>query len=206
MVTLLAGVAHADKLPAAADRTEWKAVGQGAVTVHCGAFEEAMWCYAEAVLPGRRSAVQALLADVEGIAELFPRMRSMKEVQPSVMHQILDYTFPYDDRDIVARFVWRRTTEVDALEWASVEEPVVPTVGVRLDGAAGRFELRDGPTPTRTALAYTWRAELGPGIPDWVRPFAWRAQADEVVDGLGRGLAESGGGDKAPRSTGAPGG
>ena len=192
--------------PEAADRTEWKAIHKGKVAVVCGPFADAMWCHAEAVLPGQRDTVQTLLQDVEGIADLFPRMRSMTEVAPGVMHQVLDYPFPYDDRDIVARFVWTRTEHIDALEWASVADTQVPTVGVRLTGAAGRFELRDGPTASTTALAYTWRAELGPGIPDWVRPYAWRAQADEVVDGMRRGLARRSSSSTAARSTGATGG
>jgi hypothetical protein len=186
MPLIMAG--SAQELPGVAERTEWKSLHKGEVAVVCGPFAEAMWCHAEAVLPGPRSEVQALLADVEGIAELFPRMRSMTQVDAGVMHQVIDYPFPYDDRDIVASFSWQRTANADALMWASVGEPAVPTVGVRLDGAAGRFELRDGPRAGTTALAYTWRGELGPGLPDWVRPYAWRAQADEVVEGLSRGL------------------
>ena len=205
-MSLLSSSAVAQERPGVADRSEWKPIHKDEVAVVCGPFAEAMWCHAEAVLPGQRATVQALLQDVEGIAELFPRMRSMTQVEPGVMHQILDYPFPYDDRDIVARFVWTRTAAFDALEWASVDEPPVPTVGVRLTGAKGRFELREGPTPDTTSLAYTWRAELGPGIPDWVRPYAWRAQADEVVDGLHRGLTQTDRSGKAARPTGATGG
>ena len=196
----------AEDMPRAADRTEWKPVHKGKVAVVCGPFADATWCHAQAVLPGQRDAVQSLLHDVEGIASLFPRMRSMTQVEPGVMHQVLDYPFPYDDRDIVAHFSWTRTEAVDQLEWFSVAESTLPTVGVRLTGAAGRFELRDGPTSDTTALTYIWRAELGPGIPDWVRPYAWRAQADEVVDGLRRGLRRTLGSGTGTRSTGTPGG
>ncbi len=179
----------AQDLPGGAERAQWKPLHKGKVAVVCGPFAESMWCHAEAVLPGPRSEVHALLADVESIAGLFPRMRSMTQLNDDVMHQIIDYPFPYDDRDIVAHFSWQHTDDADALTWVSVAEPTVPTVGVRLDGAAGRFELRDGQHANTTVLAYTWRGELGPGLPDWVRPYAWRAQADEVVEGLTRGLA-----------------
>jgi hypothetical protein len=173
--------------PRASDRVDWETLLADGVTVRCGSWKDDPWCEATAVLPGSTDAVLALLNDVEDLPRLFPRMVVMKEVAPDILHQVLDYPFPYDDRDLVARFTWTHSEAVHVLSWRSVTEPAVPTVGVRLTGAQGRFELRPHPSG-HTSLTYVWRGELGPGVPDWVRPFAWKNQAREVVDGMSAGL------------------
>ena len=191
-VVMLAGatllpMSAAAAVPPLTDRASWDVIQDGRVAVKCGAWKGAMWCQADAVLDGPVDGVLALMADVEDLPALFPRMLSMERVSDDVLHQVIDYPFPYDDRDIVAQFSWTHTPPLHVLAWSSVTQPVVPTVGVRLTGAEGRFELRprsDG----QTDLRYVWRGELGPGVPDWVRPFAWKSQAREVVEGLTAGL------------------
>lgn len=175
-------------VPPEADRGDWDRILHDGVTVHCGDWKDSKWCQADAVLPGPVADVIALMADVEDLADLFPRMLDMRRVEAEIIHQIIDYPFPYDDRDIVARFTWEHTAERHVLSWRSVTEPPVASVGVRLTGAEGRFELSARPDG-HTDLRYVWRGELGPGVPDWVRPFAWKGQAREVVDGLSQGLA-----------------
>jgi len=184
---LAGGRAHGE-LPPEAARSDWSVVLDDGVQVRCGDWKGSSWCQADAILPGSVDDVLKLMVDVETLAVLFPRMLSLRRVEQDVMHQVIDYPFPYADRDIVARFGWEHATNLHALGWSSVASPVVPTVGVRLTGAEGRFELRpraDG----HTDLRYVWRGELGPGVPDWVKPFAWKGQAREVVDGFSQGLA-----------------
>ena len=175
-------------IPEEAHRSAWAVILDDGVRVRCGDWKADKWCQADAILPGSTEAVLALMSDVEDLPALFPRMLTMRRVEDDILHQVIDYPFPYDDRDIVARFTWSHTESAHVLEWSSVTQPVVPTVGVRLTGAEGRFELRPRPDG-RTDLRYVWRGELGPGVPDWVRPFAWKGQAREVVDGLSQGLA-----------------
>lgn len=179
--------AQAGTVPPAQARATWPALLEGTVVVHCGEWKASMWCQAEARLPADVDAVLALMADVEDLPALFPRMLSMERVAPEVLHQVIDYPFPYDDRDIVARFTWTHAPGHHTLRWSSVPTPAVRSVGVRLTGAEGQFELQardDG----HTDLTYVWRGDLGPGVPAWVHPFAWKNQAREVVEGLTAGL------------------
>lgn len=161
----------------------------GPTVVRCGHIDGGAWCHADAVLPGTVAEVEALLVDVDRIPELFPRMTSMRVVSPGVLHQVIDYPFPYADRDVVARFTWTGSGGTRSLEWVSIDAPSVPTAGVRLTEAAGRFSLSPGTAGT-TRLSYTWRGDLGPGIPDWVEPLAWRGQAEEVVGGFTQALSD----------------
>lgn len=188
---LLAGwlpsVARAD-IPTPSQRAHWETILNDGVQVRCGDWQSDKWCEADAVLPASADTVLALMSTVEDLPQLFPRVVSMRRVEGDVVHEVIDYPFPYDDRDIVARFTWTHSEGTHTLSWSSVTTPVVPTVGVRLTGAEGSFELRPRPDG-HTDLRYVWRGELGPGVPDWVRPFAWRGQAREVVDGLSQGLA-----------------
>ncbi len=174
-------------MPTDAARTQWKAILEDEITLRCGKWEASKWCEARTVLPGSTEAILSMMEEVEALPDLFPRMLSMTCVAPGIYHQIIDYPFPYDDRDLVVAFSWIRGDTHHTLQWHSVDQPRVPTVGVRLTRAQGLFRLQPRPDG-HTDLTYVWRGDLGPGVPEWVWPFAWKNQAREVVAGMSDGL------------------
>ena len=187
---LWSGSAVAGSVPGDTVRAPWKAILEGEITVRCGKWEASKWCEARTVLPGSTDAIRTMMNEVEALPDLFPRMLSMKRVAPGIYHQIIDYPFPYDDRDLVVAFSWTRRDASHILQWHSVDQPKVTSVGVRLTRAQGQFQLQPR-TDGLTDLTYVWRGDLGPGVPEWVWPFAWKSQAREVVEGMSHGLRQA---------------
>jgi len=184
------GAVLAGTVPQDTVRAQWKSILEDEVKVRCGKWEASKWCEARTVLPGSTDAIRSMMEEVEGLPELFPRMVSMKRVAPGIYHQIIDYPFPYDDRDLVVAFSWTRSETSHILQWHSVDQPSVTSVGVRLTRAQGQFQLQPRPDGL-TDLTYVWRGDLGPGVPEWVWPFAWKSQAREVVEGMTEGLRQA---------------
>ncbi len=174
-------------LPTTHTRSAWKTTQYDHITLRCGPWKSSKWCEAKAILPAPIDTVLTMLVDVEALPRLFPSMMSMKRIAPDTYHQVIDYPFPYNDRDLVLAFSqsWEDSTHI--IEWHSVDGSALPSVGVRLTQAQGRFELRsraDG----RTDITYVWHGDVGPGVPEWIWPLAWRNQSREVVSGMISGL------------------
>ena len=187
---LVSGSATAASTPTVGERAEWDTILDERVTVRCGPWQASKWCEARAILPASTEGVLRMMTEVEDLPQLFPSMLSMKQIAPDVYHQVIDYPFPYNDRDLVLAFSKSQQGATHIIQWQSTGAPPVPTVGVRLTHAQGRFELRprsDG----RTDLTYIWHGDIGPGVPEWIWPLAWKSQAREVVTGISSGLRDT---------------
>lgn len=164
--------------------------------IGCVSVAGAPWCRVVAELPVPMATVDTLLHDFRNYAgKLFPMVRSAVEVEPSVVHLVIDMPAPLSDRDYVTRFVRREEGKEIVYDFSPVvSDRAPPSPGVvRLPEVAGEWRLAT--TSTGTRVSYTWQGELGGDVPAWALPQAHRMQGQQVVAGLrgALGVAPSGG-------------
>ena len=104
------------------------------------------------------------------------------------VNQVVTLPFPLENRDYVVHLTRVVEGSDHVITFTSVARPDIPVNGLRLPDFAGEFRVH--PTAGgRTEFSYLWQADLGPDIPSWALPLAWRAQGEEIVTGL-RAAAE----------------
>lgn len=168
----------------------WETLSSGETSISCTRAGPEPWCRATGTIAAPVDRVWALLDDIGGHARMYSRIELSVEFEPGYAHQVIALPYPLEDRDYLVRLTRSTRGETRVITFTSVSRPDVPAQGLRLDHFAGEFELRPLPDG-RTSLTYTWQGELGPDVPDWALPLAWRAQGSELVDGL-REAAERG--------------
>jgi hypothetical protein len=92
---------------------------------------------------------------------------AVNRLETDVLHVVMDYPFPLDDRDYVARFT-HRTEEggTQVYAWTPVTNAGAPVVDgvVRLTWLDG--EWRFTPEGSNTRVTYVWEADPGGNLPD----------------------------------------
>lgn len=163
----------------------WSSLTTEPVAVACTNVEGLPWCRASALIEAPLADLRAVVLDFDRYPQRFPRIHEVRALGPDVKYLRLDLPSPLADRDYCARFRF----EVDAAAWFRVSwfavrhEAAPPVEGVvRLDRAAGAWELVAGPTGTR--VVYTWEGELDGALEDWMLVRARSMTGAEVLGGL----------------------
>ncbi len=168
--------------------TGWEPVSEGDVAVSCTRAGAAPWCRATGTVNARADRVYGILDDIGGHARIYERIAVSVEFAPGYAHQVVTLPFPLENRDYVVHLTRVVEGSDHVITFTSVSRPDIPVNGMRLPDFAGEFRVH--PTADgRTEFSYLWQADLGPDIPSWALPLAWRAQGEEIVTGL-RAAAE----------------
>lgn len=170
----------------------WSPLTTEPVAVACATVDGLPWCRASALIDAPLAALRAVVLDFDRYPERFPRIHEVRALAPDVKYLRLDLPSPLADRDYCARFRF----EVDAAAWFRVSwfavrhEAAPPVEGVvRLNRAAGAWELVAGPTGTR--VVYTWEGELEGALEDWMLARARGTTGAEVIGGLANAVGRT---------------
>ncbi|MCB9743762.1 MAG: hypothetical protein H6740_14275 [Alphaproteobacteria bacterium] len=162
------------------------------VRVECVTYEAQPWCRSTTTLDAPLTEVEAVLQDFSRYTKVFKRVVACDPVGDDLVRIRLDMPVPLADRDYVARFVRSQEGQVVVFRWTSDTHPAVPPEEgvVRLPRSAGEWRLAPA-GGQRTAITYTWQAELGGDVPEWALPRAWGIQGEEVLRWLGEGVVNA---------------
>ncbi len=163
--------------------TGWETLTDGAVTVSCTRAGAVPWCRASGHIDAPPDRVYAILDDIDGHARLFSRIAVSSELEPGLAHQVVSLPYPLPARDYVVHLDRIRDGQDRVITFSSVSRPDIPVTGLRLTAFAGEFRV--GPDAGGgSRFSYLWQADLGPDIPAFALPIAWRSQGTEIVSGL----------------------
>ena len=177
MILLLAAVALA-AIPTGL--SGWEVLRDDDVWVGCVQRDGYPWCRSRAEVSGDLTKVERVLLDVANYPNVFHRVTQVQELAPFLLHVVLDMPFPLSDRDYVAQYVRHQDGHDVVFSWQSVQDAAAqPTDAVRLAHSEGEWRLT--PKGSRTAVTYTWNAELGGDVPEFALPRARRQWGEEVL-------------------------
>jgi len=164
-VLLLALTSSAFALPT--EGATWTSLAATPVQIACTTFEGRPYCRSTGVIGVPQAQATAIFAEFDKYVDRMGAITRVDRLEPDVLRVVMDYPFPFEDRDYVARFT--RHTEADGTvvyAWKPVEHPKAPVESgvlrlTRLDG-----EWRFAAEGSNTRVTYVWEAEAGGNLPD----------------------------------------
>lgn len=167
---------------------EWSVAQRSPVRVECTTVGRAPWCRAEALLGVEPSKVQATLEDFAGHRSVFHSVSSLRELQPGLIHVVLDYPAPLTDRDYVAQYTRVEDGAAVVYRWTPVEHPGAPVhpERIRMVDMAGewRVEAADG----GARVTYIWQADIRGDVPNWILTRARKVTGNTILVELSKSL------------------
>jgi hypothetical protein len=165
LTVLLLATTLAFALPPAS--STWTDIQSDPVHIACTTWEGRPYCRSTGVIGVPNTQAAATFADLDRFVKQMGAISRVDRLEPDVLHVVMDYPFPLDDRDYVARFSHR--VEADGTEvfgWVPVEHPKAPPEDgiVRLSWLDG--EWRFAAEGTNTRVTYLWEADPGGNLPD----------------------------------------
>lgn len=156
-------VAHASLPPSTAT---WTLLSSAPVKIECTTHEEKPYCRATGIIGTTPDKAATTFAELDKHVSQMAAILVVERLEPDVLRIVMDYPWPINDRDYVARFTRTEQEGAQVFTWTPVEHanaPVDPKI-VRLTQLDG--EWRFAPDGDRTRVTYLWEADPGGGIPD----------------------------------------
>ena len=178
------GTAHA--LPGA--NSKWTVLDSKSAHIECTTWKSDTWCRSGGLLRVDAAKVASTLEAFHKQTEVFEDVIEMTELEKGLLHVVLDYPYPFDDRDYVARFTPAHEGEVKLYRWTPVTHAAAPVTDnrVRLTQMAGEWLVE--PRGEETFVQYTWHASVGGSFPDWALPKARSKVGNAVLSDLSKAL------------------
>ncbi len=165
------------------DEASWSTVGESPVRVECTEVDGEPWCRSFGLVHAPLEQVSQALKNMRYSADLFESVVSIDIISDTVLHVVLDYPAPLDDRDYVASYTFSQDGDAHLFTWVPASDEVpVPDGVVRLPRFAGewRLEPRDGGTWVR----YTWQGEINGSFPSFAYTQARKKAGYEALKDL----------------------
>jgi len=147
------------------DEAAWSELASSPVRVECTEVGGEPWCRSFGVIAAPMEQVSQALQNMRYNAGAFEAVVKIDVISDDVLHIVLDYPAPLDDRDYVARYTFSQQGEAHLFSWvpdAASQVPVADGV-VRLPKFAGEWKLT--PKGEGTAVRYTWHGEINGSFP-----------------------------------------
>lgn len=149
------------------DSADWRALQSSPVKIACTTAGGQPYCRSTGVIGVPVSQASDTFARLDQYVSKMGSISSVTRLAPDVLHVVMDYPFPLDDRDYVARFA--RTTQADGtvvFAWTPTTHDRAPEAAgvVRLSWLEG--EWRFSPEGDNTRVTYVWQADPGGSLPD----------------------------------------
>lgn len=163
LLPALAGLATAAVPP---DSSTWSALQTTPVKVECTTYQGKPYCRSTGVIAtGVDTAVKAF-EELDKHVSQMGSISAINRLETDTLHVVMDYPFPLDDRDYVAKFAHRTDGGTHVFAWTPVTHAGAPeTEGiVRLSWMDG--EWRFAPDGSNTRVTYVWEADPGGNLPD----------------------------------------
>lgn len=163
MITIFLGIASALALPGG--DAPWQPLSDKPVPISCIEDRGGPWCRAQGLISAPPAKVATALERMSESADLFESVVRIDVIAPDTLRIVLDYPWPFDDRDYVAKYTREVSGEVRRYKWTPAGSSVFPPEDgiVRLPRFAGEWKLE--PAPGGTLVTYTWHADPAGSIP-----------------------------------------
>lgn len=164
MLLLLLSAARA-AVPSAG--AAWTSLQASPVKIDCTTVDGKPYCRSTGVIGVPVAQAASTFEHLDQYVSKMGAITAVNRLGTDVLHVVMDYPFPLDDRDYVARFTHR--VEADGshvFAWVPVEHPGAPVSDgvVRLAWLDGEWRFAaDG---ANTRVTYVWEADPGGNLPD----------------------------------------
>lgn len=163
VVSMLLLILSAQALPP--PTATWLLLSESPVRIECA--QGLPWCRSSGLVGVDPATAVRTFAQLDQHVAQMGAISVVDRLEADVLHVVMDYPFPFSDRDYVARFT--RRTEADGTEvfgWTSIEHPKAPVdpAIVRLGWSEGEWSFK--PEGGQTRVGYLWQSDPGGGIPD----------------------------------------
>ncbi|HNC97292.1 MAG TPA: START domain-containing protein [Myxococcota bacterium] len=143
----------------------WQVISESPVHIECA--QGLPWCRSSGLVGVDQATAVRTFEQLDRYVEKMGAISVVDRLEADVLHVVMDYPFPFSDRDYVARFT--RRTEADGTEvfaWTSTDHPKAPVdpAIVRLSWSEGEWSFK--PEGGHTRVGYLWQSNPGGGIPD----------------------------------------
>ncbi len=147
--------------------SDWAQILASPVRIACTTWESRPYCRSTGLISTTVGTASSTFAELDRHVARMGAITQVVRLEPDILHVVMDYPFPLDDRDYVARFTHR--TEPDGAEvyaWVPVEHTRAPPAEgvVRLGWLDG--EWRFAAEGAHTRVTYVWEADPGGNLPD----------------------------------------
>lgn len=145
----------------------WSLLQGTPVKIECTAVGSKPYCRSTGVIGVPVAKAASTFQNLDRFAARMGAIREVTRLESDVLHVIMDYPFPFDDRDYVARFAHRVESDgTEVFAWSPVEHAGAPPLEgvVRLTWLDG--EWRFSPEGSNTRVTYIWEADPGGNLPD----------------------------------------
>tara|TARA_B100000427_G_C15506518_1_gene594212 strand:+ start:1465 stop:2061 length:597 start_codon:yes stop_codon:yes gene_type:complete len=143
----------------------------------------------EKILNHNIDSIAMVIRNLEGYPKVFKRVKTVKKIEPDVVHIVVDMPFPFDGRDYVIKYEIEKSKSKWIFSFSSTSHPMAFSLvnHVRLPNAAGVWFL-NRLTENTTMVTYAWNGELLGNFPEMGLHKAWITQGNEVLEWLSNSL------------------
>ena len=85
------------------------------------------------------------------------------------LHVVWPLPFPMRNRDAVIKYSGSKTATGYLIDWLHDDAKGDPSEGLRIEKVAGKTEITTGKTPGTTLVTYTYFADLGGSLPEFIK-------------------------------------
>jgi hypothetical protein len=145
----------------------WTLLQSSPVRIECTTVAGKPWCRSTGVIGVPVAKAADTFEHLDAYVARMGAITLVERLEPNVLHIVMDYPFPLDDRDYVAKFGHRVETDgTQVYPWTSVESAAAPPTNgvVRLSWFEGEWRFADEGGHTR--VTYVWEADPGGNLPD----------------------------------------
>ena len=163
LLALTGSSAPADAAPG--DEAAWSELSKSPVRVECTEVGGEPWCRSFGLVHAPIDQVSNALQNMRYNAGMFEAVVKIDVISDDVLHIVLDYPAPLDDRDYVARYTYAQQGDDHVFTWVPDSASQVPVAEgvVRLPNFAGEWRLT--PRGDGTWVRYTWQGEINGSFP-----------------------------------------
>lgn len=167
---------------------KWDTLDSAPAKVECTTSSSTTWCRSQGVLKVDSAVVASTLESFHKQVEVFEAVIEMNELEKGLLHVVLDYPMPFDDRDYVARFTPSKEGDVTLYRWVPETHPAAPVTNNRVRLTQMEGEWRITPMGDETLVQYTWQGDVGGNFPNWALPKARAVTGGTVLADLAQAL------------------
>lgn len=147
--------------------TTWAPLQSSPVKIECADYQGKPYCRSTGVIGAPVDVAAKTFEQLDLHVDKMGSIASVTRLESDVLHVVMDYPFPLDDRDYVARFVHTVDgTGTHVFAWTPITHASAPAADgiVRLSWLDG--EWRFAPEGANTRVTYVWEADPGGSLPD----------------------------------------
>lgn len=148
------------------DSSTWTPLASTPVKIECTDYQGKPYCRSTGVIGAPVEVASKTFEQLDQHVSKMDSITSVKRLESDTLHVVMDYPFPLDDRDYVAKFAHRVDGSTHVFAWTPVTHAGAPPINgvVRLSWLDG--EWRFAPEGANTRVTYVWQADPGGNLPD----------------------------------------